>query len=45
MVPPTARTIREALFIVFLAIVIAVLHSLTSTAGLSLLKKALAFRG
>jgi len=37
--------LKEALFILLLAIAVALVHSATSTAGIALLNKALRFRG
>lgn len=45
MRPVVKKTLREATFILLLAILVAVLHAATSTAGIALLKKALRFRG
>jgi len=43
---PSARQIlREAFFIILLAVLVAFVHSATSTAGIALLKKALRFHG
>jgi len=39
------RILREAFFIVLLAVLVAFVHSATSTAGIALLKKALRFHG
>jgi len=45
MRPAANRILREAFFILLLAVLVALVHSATSTAGIALLKKALRFRG
>lgn len=45
MSPVAKKTLREACLILLLAVLVAFVHSATSTAGLALLKKALSLRG